>query len=240
LRRPCALQTWVLVMDGSVAGRGGMALRLHVVYKGRALPLAWRVRQGPKGPFPDDLHSALVEVGSGLRPEGAQVVFLGDGAWDGTRLPHTGQDAGWASVGRTGGPRTAWWDGETLRLATLGACSQPGTLVAFSEVGLTRAHYGPIMLSGCWAKGGKAPLYVVTNRDAAEEACRLYSKRCRIETFFSEQKSRGCHLHQSPLSILNASRACSLQRVSLIAGLSIWARCAGKRGGKDYPSSPPL
>jgi Transposase DDE domain len=187
-------------MDGSVAGRGCMALRLHVVYKGRALPLAWRVRQGPKGPFPDDLHSALVEVGSGLRPEGAQVVFLGDGAWDGTRLPHTGQDAGWASVGRTGGPRTAWWDGETLRLATLGACSQPGTLVAFSEVGLTRAHYGPIMLSGCWAKGGKAPLYVVTNRDAAEEACRLYSKRCRIETFFSEQKSRGCHLHQSPLS----------------------------------------
>jgi len=44
-----ALQTVVRVMDGSVAGRGCNALMLHVVYKGRALPLAWRVRQGPKG-----------------------------------------------------------------------------------------------------------------------------------------------------------------------------------------------
>src|SRR5678815_1240984 len=81
-----ALQTLVLVMDGSVAGRGCNALMIHVVYKGRALPLAWRVRQGPKGPFPEDLHIAMVELVSGLIPEGTQVVFLGDGACDGTRL----------------------------------------------------------------------------------------------------------------------------------------------------------
>jgi len=64
-----ALQTLVLVMDGSVVGRGCNALMIHVVYKGRALPLAWRVRQGPKGHFPEDLHIALVELVSGLIPE---------------------------------------------------------------------------------------------------------------------------------------------------------------------------
>ena len=47
-----ALQTLVLVMDGSVVGRGCVALMLHVVYKGRALPLAWRVRRAPRGTFP--------------------------------------------------------------------------------------------------------------------------------------------------------------------------------------------
>ena len=47
-----ALQTVVLVMDGSVVGRGCTALMIHVVYKGRALPLAWRVRQAPKGIVP--------------------------------------------------------------------------------------------------------------------------------------------------------------------------------------------
>jgi hypothetical protein len=72
LLRHFALQTLVLVMDGSVAGRGCNALMLHVVYKGRALPLAWRVRQGPKGHFPEDLHIALVELVSGLIPEGAR------------------------------------------------------------------------------------------------------------------------------------------------------------------------
>ena len=81
-----------------------------------------------------------------------------------------------------------------------GDCSQPGTLVALSEVWLTRANYGPIMLICCGAKGGKEPLYVVTKMNAAEAACRLYAKRFRIETFFSDQKSRGFHLHKSHLS----------------------------------------
>lgn len=83
-------------MDGSVAGRGGNALMIHVVAQGRALPLAWRVRQGPKGHVPEDLHIALVALVSGLIPEGTPVVFLGDGAWDGTRLQHTVQSKGWS------------------------------------------------------------------------------------------------------------------------------------------------
>src|SRR5712691_7906678 len=45
LLRHLALQTLVLVMDGSVVGRGCNALMIHVVYQGRALPLAWRVRR---------------------------------------------------------------------------------------------------------------------------------------------------------------------------------------------------
>jgi hypothetical protein len=32
--------------------------------------------------------------------------------------------------------------------------------------------------------------------DAAEEACRYYQKRFRIETFFSDQQSRGFHIHK--------------------------------------------
>jgi hypothetical protein len=34
----------------------------------------------------------------------------------------------------------------------------------------------------------------------AEEACRWYEKRFRIETFFSDQKSRGFHIHKSPIA----------------------------------------
>src|SRR6516165_9926579 len=96
LLRHLALRTVVLVMDGSGVGRGCTALMIHVVYQGRALPLAWRVRHAPKGHFPEELHIALVELISGLLPSGAQVVLLGDGAFDGTRLQHTLQQAGWS------------------------------------------------------------------------------------------------------------------------------------------------
>ena len=97
-----ALQTLVLVMDGSVVGRGCIALMIHVVYKGRALPLAWLVRQGKKGHFPEDLHIAVVKQVRDLLPPGAQVVVLGDGEFDGTTLQHTVQEYGWAYVVRTG------------------------------------------------------------------------------------------------------------------------------------------
>jgi len=195
-----ALQTLVLVMDGSVVGRGCVALMLHVVYKGRALPLAWQVRKGKKGHFPEAMHIALVEQVQEWIPLGASVVLLGDGEFDGTGLQHTLAEAGWSYVCRTGCHMTASWQGETFRLDTLGTCLKPGRLVAFSEVRFTEAAYGPIMLICCWAKGYQDPLYLVTNMTVAEEACRVYAKRFRIETFFSDQKSRGFHLHKSHLS----------------------------------------
>jgi DDE family transposase len=200
LLRHLALETLVLVMDGSVVGRGCVALMLHVIYKGRALPLAWRVRQGPKGHFPEELHIALVNLMRACLPEEAQVVFLGDGEFDGTTLQETLNEAGWCYVCRTAQNTVATWEGETFRLDTLGACSKPGTLIALQEGQMTRDAYGPVMLLCCWAKGYQAPLYLVSNMDTAEEACRYYQKRFRIETFFADQKSRGFHIHKSHMS----------------------------------------
>ena len=93
-------------MDGSVVGRGGVALMIHVLSKGRALPLAWRVRQGPKGPCPEELHIALVALRRACLPEGTQVVLLGDGECDGTTLQATRNEAGWGYVCRTA--RAPW------------------------------------------------------------------------------------------------------------------------------------
>ena len=200
LLRHLAVQTVVLVMDGSGVGRGCTALMLHVVYKGRALPLAWRVRQAPKGHCPEDLHIAVVALMREVIPEGTQVVFLGDGEFDGTALQATLHEAGWSYACRTALSTVATWEGETFRLDTLRACSKPGTLIALQEVKFTRDAYGPVMVLSCWAKGYQDPLYLVSNIVTAEEACRLYEKRFRIETFFSDQKSRGFHIHKSHIS----------------------------------------
>ena len=40
----------------------------------------------------------------------------------------------------------------------------------------------------------------MTNLDLVHEACVLYQRRMRIETFFSDQKSRGFHLNKSHIS----------------------------------------
>ena len=101
LLRHLALQTLGLVMDGSRVGCGCPALMLPVLSHGRALPLAWRVRQAPKGHFPEDLHIAVVALMREVIPEGATVVFLGDGEFDGTALQATLHEAGWSYACRT-------------------------------------------------------------------------------------------------------------------------------------------
>jgi hypothetical protein len=103
-------------MDGRVVGRGCLALLLHVVDQGRALPLAWRGRQSPQGHGPEALHIALVALMSTWIPEGTKVVFLGDGACDGTALQTTLSERGWSAVCRTAMRATATWEGETFRL----------------------------------------------------------------------------------------------------------------------------
>jgi hypothetical protein len=222
-----ALQTLVLIIDGSVVGRGCVALMMHVVYKGRALPLAWQVRKGKKGHFPEDLHIALVKQVHQLLPVGASVVLLGDGEFDGITLQHTLQDVHWSYVVRTGSNVTVMWDGERFRCETVAACIKPGTLVELTDVHVTAAAYGPVRLLCCWAKGYQEPLHLLTNIASADEACRLYAKRFRIETFFSDQKSRGFHLHKSHLAEpLRLSRLLMAACLAYIWIIYLGALCA--------------
>jgi hypothetical protein len=200
LVRQLALQTLVLIIDGSVVGRECVALMMHVVYKGRALPLAWQVRRGKKGHFPADRHIALVKQTHKLLPRGAAVVLLGDGECDGTLLQPTLQALHGSYVVRTGSNITVWWDGECFRCETVAACIKPGTLVARTDVRVTAAAYGPVRLLCCWGKGYQEPLHLRTKMASADEACGLYAKRFRIATFCADQKSRGFHLQQSHLA----------------------------------------
>jgi hypothetical protein len=192
-----ALETLVLVMDGSGVGRGCSALMLHVIYKGRALPLTWVVRQCPKGHAPEALHIELVDLMRELIPEGTKVVFLGDGELDGTDLQQTMNDAGWWYACRTAKRTVATWEELTFHLDFLGNSIKPGRLIELKEVQFTRNAYGPVMVLCCWAKGEAEPLYLVSNMSVAEEAIRYYQKRFRIETFFSDQKSRGFNIQKS-------------------------------------------
>ena len=51
----------------------------------------------------------------------------------------------------------------------------------------------------CWAKEEAEPLYLVRNLSVAEAAIKYDQKRFRMETFFSDQKSRGFHIQKSHL-----------------------------------------
>jgi hypothetical protein len=96
-----AAQTLVLAMDGSEVGRGCLALMISVIYKKRALPLAWLVVQGHKGHFPAEMHVALLNEIVALVPADADVIFVGDGEFDNLDLQAALAMPGWTYVCRT-------------------------------------------------------------------------------------------------------------------------------------------
>jgi len=208
--------TLVLVMDGSEVGRGCLALVLSVVYRSRALPIAWLVISAKKGHFSQERHIKLLSAVQKLIPAGADVVFLGDGEFDGTELQGKLTEFDWKYACRTAN-NTILYDGEEFSFQDL--VLQPGMCLSMPDVAFTRQRFGPVLAIAWWRKGYQEPIYLVTNFELTEEACHWYQKRFKIETFFSDQKSRGFHLHKSHLS--NPARLARLMLAACLAYLWI-------------------
>jgi hypothetical protein len=179
----------------SEVGRGCMALMVSLIYRKRALPLAWIVVKGHKGHFPEDAHVELVRQVHALIPEGSLVVFLGDGEFDGTELQATLDGFGWQYVSRTAKNAQLHAEDEWFTFEDLGI--ERGACIGVPDVLFTRKAYGPVLALAVWDEQYKEPIYLVTNMELVDEACYWYGKRYCIETFFSDQKTRGFHLNKS-------------------------------------------
>lgn len=190
----------VLVIDGSIVGRGCMTLMISLVYKQRGLPIVWTVAKRRKGHFPERMHIELMNKVRELIPEGARVVLLGDGEFDGVDLQALVNQCKWDYVLRTSKSATLTWQGEEFRFDDVVAHIDPGDLFEIPNALFTQRHYGPVLALTWWRNDCKEPIHLVTNMDSAEDACAYYRRRFKIETFFSDQKSRGFHLHKSHLS----------------------------------------
>jgi len=222
-----AERTLLFVMDGSEVGRGCLTLMASVVYHQRALPVAWIVVTGSKGHFSDDAHVRLLAEVQALVPEGSDVIVAGDGEFDGLAFQAAVASYDWHYVCRTAMNTQVCSDGEWLALRDIDIW--PGKCVGLFDVLFTGQAYGPVLAVAWWRTGCKEPIYLVTSLELVEEACLWYAKRFRIETFFSDQKSRGFHLHKSHLS--DPAR---LARLMIAACLAyIWIVFLGAMAKRD-------
>ena len=72
--------------------------------------------------------------------------------------------------------------------------------ICIPQVWFTQEGYGPVTVIARWECGFAHPIYLVTNFELVDEAWHCYKKRFQIETFFSDEKSRGFFLNKSHLS----------------------------------------
>jgi len=188
----------VFIIDGSEVGHHCVTLMISLIWQKRALPITWLVVKGSKGHMPEEVHLELLNQLKALLPEHAPAIFLGDGEFDGIELQAALQRLDWAYVCRTAKNVQLYEEEEPFSFVDL--FLRPGDCLGIPQVHFTRQAYGPVTVIGWWRKGYQEPIYLVTNFELVEEACYWYSKRFQIETFFSDEKSRGFNLHKSHLS----------------------------------------
>ena len=217
----------VLIMDGSTIGRGCLVLLLSLRYRGRALPLAWTVIRGKKGHFPAATHRQLLNQVVPLIPQGADVIFLGDGEFDSVELQGGLEDLNWRYVCRTACNTLFCCGDRMLHLNQLRL--EAGECVMLHGARLTAARYGPVLALMVWERGYQEPIYLVSNFADDRTALRWYRRRGHIETLFSDQKSRGFRLDLSHLS--DPER---LHRLLIVACLAyLWLITLGSQACAD-------
>ncbi len=212
----------VLVMDGSQVGRGCMVLMVCVLYKKRALPLVWIVYKGKKGHTTAARHIQALAKVLPLIPTDSEVVLLGDAEYDTCEMmAWVNENTTWSYVLRTS-PQIYIQEG--LNQQPIAAYPlEKGHVFQRNQVGFTQEATVTVNLVGWWSAHYDRPLYLVTNLASGYRACRHYQRRFPIETFFSDQKSRGFHIHKSHLA--DPAR---LGRLLLAACLAyLWIICQG-------------
>jgi hypothetical protein len=216
LARLAQIRPLVFLIDGSDVGHNCITLMISLVFRKRALPLVWLVVEGRKGHLPEMLHLELLAMLQMVLPEDYQAIFLGDGEFDGLEFQSALQSLGWAYVCRTAKNTLLYEDGD---FSFTDLILQPGDCISIPNTLITAQVYGPVTVIAWWKKGHKEPIYLITNFELMAEACYWYQKRFRIETFFSDEKSRGFNLHKSHIS--NPKRLARLMIAACLAYLWI-------------------
>ncbi len=195
----------VFSIDGSTAGRGCMVLMFSVIYPGgepqkRAIPVVWSVVKAKKGHLPKTMHQALLARLAGIVPTDCRVTIVGDGEYDGCDWQADILSHGWDYVLPSGSAKLVGEEkGEMLALKWL-APAAGQTTFTLTDVRFTQQDYGPVNIV-VWHQGKyKEAIYLLSNLDFPLLITQLYQKRFSIETFFSDQKSRGFNIQRSPLS----------------------------------------
>ncbi len=171
-------------------------IRLSVIYRGRAVPLVWCVRQHGSAQVAFDVYRELLERASLLLPRRARVVFLADRGLADIALMAYLQGLGWHWRMRI--KRSFWLYRRGRRRCKVERLSVArGHACFWQQVCLTEKHYGPVHLAVARPQAGNDIWYVLSDEPPAVTTLAEYGLRFDIEENFLEDKSNGFQLESS-------------------------------------------
>src|SRR5215210_941953 len=189
-------QTLWLALDETHQGRtetgariGMLALRL--VYRERAIPLAWACYRPGEAParFPT-LIGRLIDEVAAIVPSDTRVVLLTDRGLSWPSLLDHCRRLGWSFLGRVqGSTRVQDADGRACPIRD--RAPRPGTRWQGRARAFLKAGWRDVNVVAVWRRGDREPWLLVTDLAPAWIRCAQYRHRMDEELSFRDDKSSG-------------------------------------------------
>jgi Transposase DDE domain len=207
----------VLVIDRTTLSNDLNILMIGIAFRGRVLPLAWKV-QKKQGSFQRRYVEAALRFIAQGTPLHAQMWVVGDREYQDVALHSFVRDTlGWHFVQRLD-QRTWVFPARGGRFKLNASGLKPGQYRSFGRVRITQQRFGWVELIGYWAPDEDEPWYLISDRTLGRHQVRLYRKRFWIEEMFRDFKSHGWDLERSGL--LHPQR---MQRLLLLIAFAyVW------------------
>lgn len=212
-------------------------IRLSIQYRGRAVPLIWRVLRHGSSSVRFEVYQALLKRAARLIPDGVSVRFLADRGFADTQLMrYLRDDLQWHFRIRVKSnawiyrPRKGWKQLNQYHLAA-------GESILLHGITLTKSR----SLANLNIALGRDPIsgqvwLVATDEPASLQTFQQYSERFQIEEEILDEKSNGFQLERSEIRDVPAlSRLCMVMAVTTLV-LTVQGQqvvAAGKRRWVD-------
>jgi len=214
-----ALADWVdhtmyVALDTTSMDNRLVIARTAIIYRGRAIPLAWQVYERKSVMLAFDQYAGLVQYTAQLLPPGVKVIALGDRGFRDIRLMALLRQLKWHFRLRLAEDEYVWSNQhQSARLDSWKLLPfQPRFL---QQVRLTQQQYGPVNLALVWdGDPDHDPWRIATDQSANLQTLTDYALRMGIEFGFLGDKSAGFQLEDTGL--LSPRR---LNRLLLIVAL---------------------
>jgi len=171
-------------------------VRISVIYRGRAVPLVWRVLKQESTSVAYEIYKDLLDQAARLLPLHCEVVLLADRGFADTRLMRHLDRLGWHWRIRIKGSFWIYRRGQR-RLKVKAIPLARGQAQFWHEVLITEQRYGPIHLALARPWGSRESWYVVSDEPTEPETFAEYGLRVDIEENFLDDKSNGFQLESS-------------------------------------------
>ncbi len=215
---PWTGQEAILALDSSVIWERYVIIRVSLIYRGRALPLAWKVLEHGSASVSFDEYKSILEEASRLLPLHCEAVLLADRGFADVDLMQLAIHLGWHFTIRAKGNLL-------VHRAFKPRCKMSqlvppnGEIRLIHTVQITQRRFGPVhlVLAHVKTQKGHEQWMLVSDRPTALDTLDEYALRFDIEENFLDDKSAGFQLESSQLRDADSlSRLCLVLAVATL------------------------